>query len=209
VPPPVEVDSARAAELRAAMVGELDAAGAFPDSRWRTAFGAVPRHVLVPEHEQPGGQVGADPDQGPNAVYSDETLITQPGPSGAVTSSGTMPSLIAAMLAALDVHEGDRVLQVATGTGYTAALLCARLGSDQVTSIEVDPELAELAGTRLRACGYTPTLTVGDGRGGCPERAPYDRLVATFSLPRVPSAWTEQVRPGGIIVAPSSPDWPG
>jgi protein-L-isoaspartate(D-aspartate) O-methyltransferase len=201
-PPAAQVDPARAAELRAAMVSELDAAGVFPNARWREAFEAVPRHVLVPEHMQRGELIQAGNDEWLSAVYSDDTLITQRGDGGAVTSSGTMPSLIAAMLAALDVHEGDQVLQIATGTGYTAALLCARLGSDQVTSIEIDPELTALARTRLRTCGYAPDLVVGDGREGCPQRAPYDRLIATLGLPRVPVAWTEQVRPGGVIVAP-------
>ncbi|MGH3694552.1 MAG: methyltransferase domain-containing protein, partial [Pseudonocardiaceae bacterium] len=84
------------------------------------------------------------------------------------------------MLQALAVEDGHRVLQVATGTGYTAALLCERLGSTQVTSIDVDPDLTAAARARLRRCGYLPTVITGDGRDGYPEHALYDRTIATF-----------------------------
>ncbi|EST25403.1 hypothetical protein M878_29095 [Streptomyces roseochromogenus subsp. oscitans DS 12.976] len=121
---------------------------------------------------------------------------------GAATSSSTAPGLMLVMLHALDVTEGASVLEVATGTGYNAALLAARLGSANVTSIEVDPELTKLAEARLRACGYTPTVLTGDGRAGHSAGAPYDRLIATCGFARLPYAWVEQVRPGGVIVSP-------
>jgi protein-L-isoaspartate O-methyltransferase len=54
------------------------------------------------------------------------------------------------MLHALQVEDGDRVLQLGTGTGYTAALVCERLSSGNVTSIDVEPELTEAARERLR-----------------------------------------------------------
>ncbi|MDI3422961.1 methyltransferase domain-containing protein [Streptomyces luteolus] len=91
---------------------------------------------------------------------------------------------------------------MATSTGYNAALLTARLGSANVTTIEVDPGLALLADERLRACGQTPAVRTGDGRAGHPARAPYDRLIATCGFTAVPYAWVEQVRPGGLIVCP-------
>jgi protein-L-isoaspartate O-methyltransferase len=127
--------------------------------------------------------------------------VTQRSPE-AVTSSGTMPSLVATMLQALDVEDGHRVLQVGTGTGYTAALLCERLGSEQVTSIDVDPDLTTAARDRLRRCGYTPTLVTADGAHGHHERAPYERVIATFGVTRIPPAWLNQTRDGGIVLAP-------
>jgi protein-L-isoaspartate O-methyltransferase len=63
------------------------------------------------------------------------------------------------MLTALDVHEGHRVLEIGTGTGYHAALLAARLGEDAVTSIEIDATLAQQARANLAAAGYTPSTT--------------------------------------------------
>jgi protein-L-isoaspartate O-methyltransferase len=135
------------------------------------------------------------------AVYSGTTLITQRRPD-AVTSSGTMPGLIALMLHALAVEDGDTVLQVGTGTGYTAALLCERLGSGRVVSIDVDPQLTEPAQCRMRACGYSPSVVTADAMNGYPTRAPYDRVVATFALPHIPTAWLHQTSDGGVILAP-------
>ena len=94
------------------------------------------------------------------------------------------------------------MLQVATGTGYTAALLCERLGSVRVTSIDVDPYLTTAARNRLRRCGYTPRMVTADGAHGHSERAPYDRIIVTFGVSRIPTAWIDQTRVGGIVLAP-------
>ena len=109
-------------------------------------------------------------------MYSDQTLITKvaqlphsralrPGAYPMFTSSSTLPSLVLTMLEALDVTETCRVLEIGTGSGYNAALLCERLGSDQVTTVDIDPELVDLARERLAANGYTPHAG-GHGRSG-------------------------------------------
>ena len=79
------------------------------------------------------------------------------------TSSSSLPALVLTMLEALEVTDGDRVLEIGTGSGYNAVLLCERLGSDRVTSVDIDPELVELARERLAANGYTPALAAVDG----------------------------------------------
>ncbi|MGH3828808.1 MAG: protein-L-isoaspartate(D-aspartate) O-methyltransferase, partial [Pseudonocardiaceae bacterium] len=156
--PGTTVDSNETRVLRREMVTALTNAGTLTDDRWRRAFLAVPRHMLVPAYYQASEHIVGETDRERwlRLVYSDTTLITQRRPD-AVTSSGTMPSLVAMMVQALEVEDGHRVLQVATGTGYTAALLCERLGSAQVTSIDVDPDLTSAARDRLRSCGYTPS----------------------------------------------------
>lgn len=198
-----EVDTDDTRALRADMVTRLEDSGAVVDEGWRRAFLAVPRHVLVPEFYDADALVVGEADEPGwlRKVYSDATLVTQRR-DGRPTSSGTMPSLLADMLHALEVGDGDRVLQVATGTGYTAALLCERVGSANVISIEVDRDLTEAARDRLRRCGYFPGLVTGDGNLGYPAGAPYDRCIVTFGVDRVPSAWVEQTRLGGVIVAP-------
>ncbi len=196
-------DSDQARALRRGMVTALTSDGTLADNRWRDAFLAVPRHLLVPAYYQGSERVdgGTDRERWLRLVYSDTTLVTQRRPD-AVTSSGTMPSLVAMMLQALEVRDGDRVLQVGTGTGYTAALLCERLGSAQVVSIDVDPDLTTAARDRLRRCGYTPTLVTTDGAHGHHECAPYDRIIATFGVARIPPPWVNQTRDGGIVLAP-------
>lgn len=197
------IDNDYTSALRRKMVDGLVDDGELADERWCEAFLAVPRHVLVPRYYQAAEYLDgeSDPDRWLRLVYSDTTLITQRSPA-AITSSGTMPSLLAAMLHALDVEDGHRVLQVGTGTGYTAALLCARLGSAQVTSVDVDPDLTGAARDRLRRCGYTPILVTADGAHGHYGGAPYDRIIATFSVTAIPPAWIAQTCTAGVVVAP-------
>lgn len=195
----------RATQSRTALADALEASGQLVDPVWRKAFEAVPRHRFVPEcWVLTGGErrhvTSADPDW-LDVVYSDDALATQLT-DGVATSSSTAPGLMLVMLQALDVADGHRVLEIATGTGYNAALLCERLGSQRVVTVEVDPVLARLAETRLRSSGFDPLVRVGDGRDGCPAGAPYDRLIATCGFATVPAAWLEQVRPTGLIVCP-------
>ncbi|MDX3354175.1 protein-L-isoaspartate(D-aspartate) O-methyltransferase [Streptomyces sp. ME01-24h] len=195
----------RAAELRASLADELEAGGKLTDPTWRKVFETVARHPYVPEFWTLTGQgqrhvASADPDW-LDLVYTDDALATQLT-DGVATSSSTAPGLMLVMLQALDVADGHRVLEIATGTGYNAALLSERLGSQQVVTVEVDPDLAGLAESRLRGCGYTPLVHAGDGREGYPARALYDRLIATCGFSTVPAGWLKQVRPEGVIVCP-------
>lgn len=200
-------DTATTRALRQNMVDGLVSEGDLRDPRWMSAFRTVPRHCFVPRYYPANSETaidGAVPEQADDwlrAVYSDTTLVTQRRPD-AVTSSGTMPGLIALMLQALDVDDGATVMQAGTGTGYTAALLCERLGSDRVVSIDVDPQLTHPAGQRLHSCGYHPKVVTADAISGYPPQAPYDRIMATFALPTIPSAWLQQTHDGGIVLAP-------
>lgn len=195
----------RAAELRAALAEDLEAGGQLTDPAWRKVFETVPRHPFVPEFWTLAGGgprrvTSADPDW-LDLVYTDDALATQLT-DGVATSSSTAPGLMLVMLQALDVTGGHRVLEIATGTGYNAALLSERLGSHRIVTVEVDPVLARLAGSRLRRSGYTPLVHTGDGREGYPGRAPYDRLIATCGFSTIPAVWLQQVRPAGLIVCP-------
>ena len=193
--------------LRERMVTGLVDSGALTDDAWRQAFTAVPRHALVPRFYRTNDRAvidSANPEDAATwleTVYSNKTLVTQITPTD-VTSSGTMPGLIAKMLTALRINPGDNVLQVGTGTGYTAALLCERLGSNKVTTVDIDPDLSNEARNRLGHVGYTPTVVTGDGAQGYPPTAPYDAILATCALRRIPAAWLAQAAPGARIVAP-------
>ncbi|MGH3912352.1 MAG: methyltransferase domain-containing protein [Pseudonocardiaceae bacterium] len=169
----------------------------------------VPRFLDLDESGERGvdGAVPEQHRQWLERVYSDTTLITQLRASGAdghgarrPTSSSSMPRIMAWMLNTLDVADGHQVLEIGTGTGYNAALLCHRLGPTNITSIDIDPMLVGEARKRLAALGYAPMLVTDDGAHGMPHAAPYDAIISTAAVDHIPPAWIEQLRPGGVIL---------
>lgn len=172
---------------------------------WHAAITETPRHVLVPQVWEEGAPVDTTGPAGLAWVYSPISLVTKVDSRGLPISSSTKPDLMVRMLETLDLHDGHRVLEVGTGTGYNAALLSHRLGDDNVTSIDVDTDIVDNARVRLASLGAYPTLAVMDGEGGFPERAPYDRIIATCSVPALPWAWAEQLRDGGKVLASIMP----
>lgn len=190
-------------------------AGGFLSPDWHAPFVRVRRADFIPdrfwvrdaEGYRPVDRV-ADPDRWRRLVYSDTALITQvadpPGVAVArsPTSSASMPRVVAAMLDALRVEEGNTALEIGTGSGYNAALLCERLGAARVTSVDIDLGLTERARDALDHAGHTPTVVTGDGAAGWRPRAPYDRAIATCAVRQVPYAWVEQTAPGGVLVLP-------
>ncbi|MEE1785227.1 protein-L-isoaspartate(D-aspartate) O-methyltransferase, partial [Streptomyces sp. SP17BM10] len=98
-------------------------------------------------------------------------------------------------------EDGHRVIEAGTGTGYSTALGCHRLGEDRSVSVEVDPEVSARAGVSLGACGVFPDLVVGVALAGYPGDERFDRVIATCGVLTIPPAWIEQTRPGGIILA--------
>jgi hypothetical protein len=87
-----------------------------------------------------------------------------------------------------------------TGTGYNAALLTHRLGDKNVFSIDIDPCLVASASRRLADLGYRPTLAVADGASGLAEYAPYDGIIVTCAVRRVPWALVEQTADNGWLL---------
>lgn len=208
-----------AANLRGQLVDSLLAADVLRDPRWVEAFRQVPRHAFLPGFfaQRPDGGWEAVTSEHPDhlaLVYRNEVCVTQlngddraweqalatGAVAGVPTSSSSMPTIMAIMLEALAVAPGDRVLEVGTGTGYNAALLSHVLGDAGVTSIDVDPGVLERAVSRLAATGYHPTCVRGDGEQGYAPRAPYDRILGTCAVARIPPAWLDQAAPGGLIV---------
>jgi protein-L-isoaspartate O-methyltransferase len=195
----------RTRALRGALARRLDDDGVLRSRAWRAAVEDTPRHVFVPEFfRQVRGEwvaVRAGDDGYDEGVYGDVALTTQVI-DGRPTSSSSQPSLMVEMLEGLGVEDGQRVGEVATGSGYNSGLLCHRVGDRNVVTMEVDAELARLAKARLRACGYEPAVLVGDARAGFPVREPLDRLVVTCGFDRFPYGLARAVRPGGVVVCP-------
>src|SRR5215470_15772672 len=113
----------------------------------------------------------------------------------------SQPSLIAMMIAALELKPGCNVLEVGTGSGYQTALLAELC--QKVASIEIVPPLARSAAARLRELGYkNVNVKGGDGYLGWPEQAPFDGIVVSASAPKVPAPLVAQLKPGGRMIIP-------
>lgn len=201
-------------DLARRLADELAADGVLVSSAWRDAVVAIPRHVFVPRfHVQgPDGrwtQTTAEDDGWLTAVYRNQPLVTDLATTAdghrVTVSSSTKPGLMVRMLEALYLRPDHRVLEIGTGTGYNAGLLSHRLGSDRVFSVDIGASLVDAARERLAGLGLTPTLAVTHGATGLPEHAPFDRIIATCSLPSVPWAWAEQLREGGIALVDVKP----
>jgi protein-L-isoaspartate(D-aspartate) O-methyltransferase len=165
--------------------------GVLTDSRLEAAFTAVPRHLFLPNIPL-------------NQVYADLSIPLRSDISGETICSATMPSMIARMLAQLDVQPGHNVLQIGTGTGYTAALLRHLVGeSGRITTMEIEREITNIAQDNLlRAAVHDVRVVHDDGAWGYAPRAAYDRIVASVGVWDIPPAWVQQLKPDGRIVAP-------
>ena len=112
----------------------------------------------------------------------------------------SQPYTVAFMTQALQVAEGDKVLEVGTGSGYQAVLL-AELGA-RVFTIERHSELLLQARKRFDKLGYNIASKVGDGTIGWKQYAPYDGIIVTAGAPEVPPPLLDQLADGGRLVIP-------
>lgn len=196
-------------------------------SPWlRSAVEAVPRELFLHPGVfldeggvwRPVTAVGTGPAEWLKIAYSYDTLTTQldghltaDQPSkpvlGVPTSSSTTPATVVGMIESLGLQAGHRVLEIGTGTGYSAALMCHYLGEDNVTTVEVDPDVAQRADAALETVGFSTWTVTGDGLLGHPRNAPYDRVIATCAVRRIPHTWVRQTKPGGIVLSTVG-SWP-
>ncbi|WP_287154881.1 protein-L-isoaspartate(D-aspartate) O-methyltransferase [Candidatus Solincola tengchongensis] len=168
--------------LREEMVRTQIAERGIRNPRVLEAMRRVPRHLFVPEDLR-------------HRAYEDTPLPIGEG------QTISQPYMVAWMTELLDAGEGDRVLEIGTGSGYQAAVLCELV--KEVYTIEKNLLLAREAEERLRSLGYANVrVRVGDGTLGWPEEAPFDGIIVTAGAPSVPQPLLEQLAEGGRLVIP-------
>jgi len=169
-------------ELRASMVEhQLRRRGISHEGVLR-AMAEVPREEFLPEEIR-------------SSAYNDSAL-----PIGHEQTI-SQPWVVAAICQALDLHGGEHVLEIGTGSGYSAAVL-ARL-ADRVVSLERVPELAESARRNLERLGFDNVeVVLGDGSRGYPEGAPYDAIAVHAASPEAPHSLLAELAPDGRLVVP-------
>jgi len=170
--------------LRKRLVEELRKKG-IRDERILAAMRALPRHFFLP------------------SGFEEQAYEDKPFPIGEGQTI-SQPYTVAYQTQCLDVKEGDRVLEIGTGSGYQAAIL-ALMGA-KVYSLERIPDLYEQAShllARLRP-GFV-RLYLRDGFEGLPEHAPFDKILITAAAPQIPKKLLEQLKVGGRMVVPAGP----
>jgi len=174
---------------RDAMANQQIRARGVKDQRVLAAMGKVPREEFVP------------PDQRPYA-YEDRPLPIGEG------QTISQPYIVALMTELLELKQGDKVLEIGTGSGYQAAIL-AEL-TPHVYTIEILPTLAQRAEQTLRRLGYDSVqVKTGDGYLGWPKHAPFDAIIVTCAPEKVPEPLKDQLAEGGRMVIPVGPQRPG
>jgi len=148
----------------------------------------VPRHMFVPP------------------TLRDEAYEDYPLPIGKGQTI-SQPYIVAYMAAAANLKKTDKVLEIGTGCGYSAAVLSNIVSEGQVYSVENIDLLAYNAQVRLSELGYKNVHTmVGDGSIGWPEYQPYDAIIVTAAAPAIPKSLKAQLAVGGRMIIPVTDD---
>ena len=184
-PLPAQISESELTSRRREMVdGQIEARD-IRERRVLDAMRKVARHLFVPPT-----LIERAYDDTPLPIGSDQTI--------------SQPYIVAYMTEALDVERKHKVLEIGTGSGYQAAVLGEL--ADRVYTIEIVPELAQRATATLRTLGYTNVhVRAGDGFGGWPEEAPFDRIMVTAAPAEIPKPLLDQLAPQGRLVIPVGP----
>ncbi len=174
------------ADQRARMVERQLRRRGIEDERVLEAMAAVPRELFVLERYR-------------RQAYADSALPIGEG------QTISQPWIVAAICQALALKGSERVLEIGTGSGYSAAVV-ARLAAEVIT-IERFEELARGARDLIEAIGIANVeVVVGDGSEGLPERAPFDAIAVHATGPAAPRRLIEELVVGGRLVIPIAAD---
>ena len=166
------------------LINFLKDSGFLNDDNVESAFRNIHRHEFVPISELDRAY-----DNEPLSIMKNQT-ISQPG-------------VVARMTEWLDVKDGQKILEIGTGSAWQTAILSYLVGTGTVYSVERHPELVKFARENLEKLGIDNThVILGDGSMGYPKALPYDRIIITAACPKIPLPLLEQLDENGLIIAP-------
>ena len=174
------LDSFRHQGLRKQLTEHLASKGIL-DSKVLSAINKIPRHLFMDNAFV-------------NFSYMDKAF-----PIGAGQTI-SQPYTVAFQSQLLEINQYDKVLEVGTGSGYQAAVLC--LMDAEVFTIERQRELFLKTKKFLPSLGFNCMFIYGDGYKGMPNFAPFDKIIITCGAPSIPNALVSQLKLGGKMVAP-------
>jgi len=154
------------------------------DERVESALHHIPRHEFVPESEL-------------EYAYNNEPLPIMKN------QTISQPGVVTRMTEWLDVKDGQKILEVGTGSGWQSAILSYLVGSGSIYSIERHPELVKFAQENLKKLNIDNVhVILGDGSIGYPKESPYDRIIITAACSEIPLPVLDQLKENGLILAP-------
>lgn len=154
------------------------------DKKVEDAFRNIPRHEFVPSSEL-------------DYAYYNEPLPIKKN------QTISQPAVVSRMTEWLDVRQGQKVLEIGTGSGWQTAILSYLVGQGIVYSVEIKPELVKFAQENLKKLGINNVhIILSDGSIGYSKASPYDRIMITAACTEIPFPLLDQLADGGLLIAP-------
>lgn len=154
------------------------------DNHVESALRNIPRHEFIPESEL-------------DHAYNNEPLPIMKN------QTISQPGVVTRMTEWLDVKDGQKILEIGTGSGWQSAIISYLVGSGSVYSIERHPKLVKFALENLKKLKIDNVhVILGDGNLGYPKESPYDRIIITAACTKIPLPLLEQLSENGLIIAP-------
>jgi len=166
------------------LISVMQKSGFLNDKKVEFAIRKTPRHEFVPTSLKEKAY-----DDSPIPIMKNQTI--------------SQPSVVSRMTEWLDVKEGQKILEIGSGSGWQTAILACLVGDGMIYSVERHPELAEFAKKNLKKLGISNVkIILGDGSFGFPEASPFDRIIITAACKKVPDSLLEQLSINGLLIAP-------
>ncbi len=166
------------------LIKDLKELGFLNDKKVESALKNIPRHEFVPHSEL-------------DRAYHNEPLAIMKG------QTISQPGVVSRMTEWLDIKDGQKILEIGTGSGWQTGILSYLVGDGMVYSVERHSEIAEFARKNLTKLGIKNVHIISDdGSCGIPDHSPYDRIIITAACQEIPLPLLEQLAEDGLIIAP-------